>query len=64
MAYSRNKKYKTKKRKEETKMFKIKINNSNGIFKTIEGKHIHEAFTNANLNMDEWFIISIERIGE
>ena len=45
-------------------MLKIKINNVNGIVKTIEGNHIWEAFDKANLNMDEWLIISIERDGE
>lgn len=53
-----------KKRKEVKSMMKIKINNANGVFKTIEGVHIWDAFVKANLNMDEWFIISIEKDGE
>lgn len=45
-------------------MLKIKINNANGVFKTIEGAHIWDAFEKANLNMDEWFIVSIEEEGK
>ena len=45
-------------------MMKIKINNADGIIKTIEGNHIWDAFDKANLNMDDWFIISIKKDGE
>lgn len=45
-------------------MLKIKINNTNGVTKTIKGAHIWEAFEKANLNINEWFVLSIEKEGK